>query len=66
VHSFKPSSDASLPAVLNTEAILPLLNDPQVQEQLLPLLPEGNRTREELQELLRSPQFQQAVSQFNR
>jgi len=59
------SEDASLPAVLNAEAILPLLNDPLVQAQLLPLLPEGNRTREELQELLRSPQFQQAVSQFN-
>jgi len=57
--------EASLPAIINAEAILPLLNDPQVQERLLPLLPEGNRSREELQELLRSPQFQQAVSQFN-
>jgi len=57
--------EASLPSIIDAEAILPLLNDPHVQERLLPLLPEANRTREELQELIRSPQFQQAVSQFN-
>jgi len=63
--SAQSQPDASLPTLMNAEDILPLLNDPQVQERLLPLLPEGTRSREELQELLRSPQFQQAVSQFN-
>jgi len=64
--SQQPSSpDVSLPSLMNADDIIPLLNDPHVQERLLPFLPEGNRSREELQELLRSPQFQQAVSQFN-
>jgi len=65
VDSRPDTPDINLPAVMNAEAILPLLNDPLVQERLLPLLPEGSRSREELQELLRSPQFQQAVSQLN-
>ncbi|CAB1096595.1 unnamed protein product [Ectocarpus sp. CCAP 1310/34] len=42
------------------------LDDPEVQEALLPLLPERNQTAEELRETIRSPQLQQSLSSLSR
>eukprot|EP00903_Cladosiphon_okamuranus_P022669 g20862.t2 len=38
-----------------------LLDDPETQRVLLPLLPEGQQTVEELRETIRTPQLQQAL-----
>lgn len=53
-----------LSQIINPDTVLPLLSSPQVQERLLPLLPEGHRTPEELAQLIRSPQFQQSLQHF--
>jgi len=45
----------------NPDLLNSVLSNPQVQEQLLPLLPEGHRVPEELMESVRSPQFQQTL-----
>lgn len=50
---------------MNPDEIIPLLDNPAIQAQLLPLLPEGGRTPEQLRALLRSPQLQQAVETFD-
>lgn len=57
--------DVDLSSVMTSEALLPLLSNPAVAEQLLPYLPEGQRNPEELRELVRSPQFHQALQAFN-
>jgi len=54
----------SLSQIMNPDEIAPFLNNPAVQDQLLPLLPEGRRTPEELHSILRSPQFQQSLEAF--
>jgi len=53
-----------LSQLINPEAILPLLNNPAVQEQLIPFLPTERRTPEELRQVLHSPQFQQSLDAF--
>lgn len=47
--------------IIRSQDITPLLNDPAVQEALLPLLPENMRTPEELRSTFSSPQFRQAL-----
>jgi 26S proteasome regulatory subunit N13 len=54
-----------LTSVITPEALLPLFNNPQVVEQLLPYLPEGQRSPEELMQMVHSAQFQQALRAFN-
>lgn len=50
---------------MNPEQIIPIImGSPGIVERLLPLLPEERRTTEELQQVLRSPQFHQAVDFF--
>ncbi|GAQ79096.1 26S Proteasom Rpn13 [Klebsormidium nitens] len=51
--------------VLRPERILPLLNNPTIQERLAPHLPESLRTPQEMRELVQSPQFQQQVETFS-
>jgi len=50
---------------MNPDQIIPIImGNPGIVEKLLPLLPEERRNTEELQGILRSPQFQQAVDFF--
>lgn len=51
--------------MITAEAVMPILSNPQVQEQLLPFLPEGRRTPEELLAVFHSPQLYQALHTFN-
>mmetsp|Transcript_21999 Transcript_21999/g.28803 ORF Transcript_21999/g.28803 Transcript_21999/m.28803 type:complete len:386 (+) Transcript_21999:60-1217(+) len=53
--------------VCNADEILEsgVLQDEAVQKQLLELLPEGQQTPEELQSLIRGPQFQQALTSLS-
>jgi len=60
-----PAATPTLQQIINAEAILPILSSPQVQSELLPYLPEGRRTPEELHQILRSPQFQQSMESFS-
>lgn len=51
-----------LAKALNPEAMLPILANPEVQQRLIPYLPEGEslpKTEEELRNTVSSPQFQQ-------
>ncbi len=48
--------------VLSSEAMAPILANPELQQKLLPHLPEGEllpRDREQLRTTLQNPQFQQ-------
>lgn len=56
-----------LELVLSADDVLSsgVLDDPQVQERLLPLLPEEQRNPSELRSLVRSPQFQQALGSLS-
>lgn len=67
-------SDASgresidLASALSPEAMIPILANAQVQERLVPFLPQGEslpKTEEELRCTVQSPQFQQALSSFS-
>lgn len=58
-------SSTRLSQIINPDQVIPIImGSPAVVERLLPLLPEERRTTEELQQILRSPQFQQAVDFF--
>ncbi|CAL1534359.1 unnamed protein product [Lymnaea stagnalis] len=57
-----------LAKALSPEAMIPILANPEVQERLIPYLPEGGslpKTEEELRNTVQSPQFQQALSSFS-
>jgi len=54
----------NLASIMTPEALLPLLNNPLIQQELFQHLPEGDRSPERLLQLLRTPQFQQALSAF--
>ena len=48
--------------ILTPDNVAPLLSDPVIQQRLFPFLPErADRTKEELEEVIRSPQFRQVV-----
>ncbi|CAO3699096.1 unnamed protein product [Rhizopus microsporus] len=52
----------ALTDILNSQTLTPLLNDPEVCESLVPYLPEeSEKTAEEVRQVVRSPQFSQAV-----
>ncbi|GBG78832.1 hypothetical protein CBR_g28055 [Chara braunii] len=57
-------SGPSLAEILHPDLVGPVLDHPAIQERLLPYLPEGLRTREELKTLIQSPQFQQQLESF--
>ena len=62
----RAGSGPSLQQVLTRDNVAVLLDDPAVCERLYPLLPEGApRTRTELESVVRSPQFHQAVEALN-
>eukprot|EP01118_Nematostelium_gracile_P004637 TRINITY_DN1548_c0_g1_i1.p1 TRINITY_DN1548_c0_g1~~TRINITY_DN1548_c0_g1_i1.p1 ORF type:complete len:335 (+),score=113.17 TRINITY_DN1548_c0_g1_i1:160-1164(+) len=53
-----------LSTLLNAETVRPLLNNPAIQDKLLPFLPHERRTPEELRDIFSSPQFQQSLDAF--
>lgn len=55
----------SLDAVLPPDALADLLSDPAVVERLVPHLPEGQRTPDELRAIARQPQFRQALTHLD-
>ncbi|CAG5124948.1 unnamed protein product [Candidula unifasciata] len=59
--------EVDLVKALNPEAMIPILANPEIQERLVPYLPEGEtlpKTEEGLRSTIQSPQFQQALSSF--
>lgn len=50
-----------LNTIVTPASVSHLLDDPKVVEELLPLLPEGQRTEEELRLTISSPQLQQSL-----
>jgi len=64
VSALRPQQRVSLNQVLNPDEIMRrgILDDPEVQARLLPLLPPELQTTQELIETIRSPQFQQSVA----
>ncbi|KAF8959008.1 hypothetical protein BGZ46_001845, partial [Entomortierella lignicola] len=55
-------SNLRLDHILTPGAVAPLLSNPQICEALFPHLPESSaRTPEEIQDIVRSPQFSQAL-----
>ncbi|XP_025089736.1 proteasomal ubiquitin receptor ADRM1-like isoform X2 [Pomacea canaliculata] len=64
----EPKEIVDLAKALNPEAMLPILANPEVQQRLIPYLPEGEslpKTEEELRNTVSSPQFQQALTSFS-
>lgn len=64
----EPKDKIDLAKALNPEAMLPILANRDVQERLIPYLPEGEtlpKTVEELRNTISSPQFQQALTSFS-
>lgn len=56
----------SLAEVLRPDALLPLLDNPEVQEQVRPYLPEEHRGAEDITRLATSPQFREQLEVFSR
>lgn len=58
--------DADLTKILTIEQLAPLLNDAEVQQKLFPFLPaKADRTQQELEDIIRGPQFVQALASLN-
>ena len=52
--------------ILTLEALAPLFADAEVQQKLFPFLPsKSERTKEELDDIIRSPQFVQSLAGLN-
>ncbi|KAI0227864.1 Proteasomal ubiquitin receptor ADRM1 [Lamellibrachia satsuma] len=63
-----PKENVDLAVAITPDAMIPILANPQIQQQLLPFLPEGEslpKTEEELRNTVKSPQFKQAMSSFS-
>ena len=56
----------SLAEVLRPETLLPLLANPEVQEQVRPYLPQEHRSAEDITRLATSPQFREQLEVFSR
>ncbi|CAM0138811.1 hypothetical protein VKS41_005976 [Umbelopsis sp. WA50703] len=60
------NSSLDLSSVITPEAVRSLLNDREVAHALFPHLPEGSEhSTEELQEIMRSPQFRQSLHRLS-
>ena len=55
----------SLAEVLRPETLLPLLANPEVQEQVRPYLPQEHRSAEDITRLATSPQFREQLEVFS-
>uniref|UniRef100_A0A8D3ASP4 Proteasomal ubiquitin receptor ADRM1-like n=1 Tax=Scophthalmus maximus TaxID=52904 RepID=A0A8D3ASP4_SCOMX len=61
-------ASVDLASVLTPEVMAPILDNPEVQQRLVPYLPSGEslpQSSEQLHNTLSSPQFQQAMSMFS-
>ncbi|KAH3780658.1 hypothetical protein DPMN_158477 [Dreissena polymorpha] len=61
-------STVDLSKALDPESMVPILANPEVQQRLIPFLPEGGalpKSEEELRATITSPQFKQALSSFS-
>eukprot|EP01088_Endostelium_zonatum_P020373 TRINITY_DN747_c0_g1_i1.p1 TRINITY_DN747_c0_g1~~TRINITY_DN747_c0_g1_i1.p1 ORF type:complete len:365 (+),score=141.41 TRINITY_DN747_c0_g1_i1:166-1260(+) len=56
--------EVGLEGVMDATRLEEMLRDEEFANRLLEFLPEGRRTRQELQDLIRSPQFAQALRAF--
>eukprot|EP01133_Synstelium_polycarpum_P010916 gene10916-12721_t len=52
-------------SILTPAGLAPILRDEEIRKQLEEYLPEGSRSSHDVQELLHTPQFAQAVDQLN-
>lgn len=52
----------SISILLSAENVSPILMDQDVQNELVPLLPESQQTLQELEQTLRSPQLRQGIA----
>lgn len=62
------SAEVDLSSTMTAEAMIPVLANSDVQERLIPLLPEAAelpKTEHELRATIHSPQFQQALQSFS-
>lgn len=56
------SAPIALSDILTTQSLTPLLNDPEICASLFPFLPEeSERSAEEVRQVVKSPQFSQAL-----
>ncbi|KAI7887913.1 proteasome complex subunit Rpn13 ubiquitin receptor-domain-containing protein [Mucor mucedo] len=60
------SAPISLSDVLTSQSLTPLLNDPEICASLFPFLPEeSERSAEEVRQVVKSPQFSQALQSLS-
>ena len=60
------SAPIALSDVLTTQSLTPLLNDPEICASLFPFLPEeSERSAEEVRQVVKSPQFSQALQSLS-
>ncbi|GAB2286474.1 regulatory particle non-ATPase [Dionaea muscipula] len=59
-----PDGGLSLGDILKPDLILPLLETLPIEDRLAPFLPEGQKTSDDLVEILQSPPFRQQVDTF--
>jgi len=58
-------AEQGLEGIMDSGRLEEILRDPEVSRRLLEFLPEGRRTPQEVAELIRSPQFAQALRTFS-
>ncbi|CAO0795674.1 unnamed protein product [Mucor circinelloides] len=62
VRPAEASAPIALSDILTTQSLTPLLNDPEICASLFPFLPEeSERSAEEVRQVVKSPQFSQAL-----
>ncbi|KAF1797433.1 proteasome complex subunit Rpn13 ubiquitin receptor-domain-containing protein [Mucor lusitanicus] len=66
VRPAEASAPIALSDILTTQSITPLLNDPEMCASLFPFLPEeSERSAEEVRQVVKSPQFSQALQSLS-
>ncbi|CAO3628223.1 unnamed protein product [Mucor fragilis] len=66
VRPAEASAPIALSDVLTTQSLTPLLNDPEICASLFPFLPEeSERSAEEVRQVVKSPQFSQALQSLS-
>lgn len=66
VRPTEASAPIALSDVLTTQSLAPLLNDPEICASLFPFLPEeSERSAEEVRQVVKSPQFSQALQSLS-
>ncbi|OAD02977.1 hypothetical protein MUCCIDRAFT_73414 [Mucor lusitanicus CBS 277.49] len=66
ISEIEASAPIALSDILTTQSITPLLNDPEMCASLFPFLPEeSERSAEEVRQVVKSPQFSQALQSLS-